>query len=78
METKISRNDELPHHLTPDSEWLHFLQATVVEWTAILGTSEVTIISPATSCDLRKHLSHRVVLSRHVYREKPGEGVGAA
>ena len=43
----------------------------------ILDTSAVTIISPAAAKDIRKHLSHRIVPSRHVYREKPGEGVGA-
>ena len=54
-----------------------FLRATVSELTAILDTSAVTIISPAAAKDLRKHLSHRIVPSRHVFREKPGEGVGA-
>ena len=75
--TKMTRNDELPRHLIPDSEWPRFLQATVAEWTAILDTSAVNIISPAAAEDIRKHLPHRIVPSRHVYREKPGEGVGA-
>ena len=73
----MTRNDELPRHLIPDSEWPRFLQATVAEWTAILDTSAVNIISPAAAEDIRKHLPHRIVPSRHVYREKPGEGVGA-
>ena len=76
--TKMTRNDELPRHLIPDSEWPRFLQATVAEWTAILDTSAITIISPTAAKDIRKHLPHRIVPSRHVYREKPGEGVGAA
>ena len=74
----MTRGDELPRHMIPDSEWPRFLQATVTEWAAILDTPAVTIISPAAAKDIRKHLSHRIVLSRHVYREKPGEGVGAA
>ena len=73
----MTRNDELPRHLIPDSEWPRFLQATVAEWTAILDTSAITIISPTAAKDIRKHLPHRIVPSRHVYREKPGEAVGA-
>ena len=46
--------------------------------TAILDTSAITIISPSAAKDIRKHLPHRIVPSRHVCREKPGEGVGAA
>ena len=42
------------------------------------GALHVTNISPAAAKDTRKHLYHRIVLSRHVYREKPGEGVRAA
>ena len=76
--TKMTRKDELPRHLIPDSEWPRFLQATVADWTTILNTSAVTIISPSAAKDIRKHLHHRIVPSRHVYREKPGEGVGAA
>ena len=64
--------------MIPESEWPRFLQATVAEWAAILDTSAVTIISPAAAKDIRNNLSHRVVPSRHVHREKPGEGVGAA
>ena len=74
--TRMTRGDELPRHMIPDSEWPRFLQATVAEWAAILDTSAVTIISPTAARDIRKHLSHRIVPSRHVYREKPGEGVG--
>ena len=69
--TKMTRNDELPRHLILDSEWSRFLRATVAEWTAILGTSAVTIISAAAARDVRKHLLHRVVPLRHVFREKP-------
>ena len=58
--------------MIPESEWPRFLQATVTEWAAILDTSAVTIISPAAAKDIRKHLSHGIVPSRHVYREKPG------
>ena len=75
--TQMTRGDDLPRHMIPDSEWPRFLQATVTGWAAILDTSAVTIISPAAARDIRKHLSHRIVPSRHVYREKPGEGVGA-
>ena len=75
--TRMTRGDELPRHMISDSEWPRFLQATVTEWAAILDTSATTIISPAAARDIRKHLSHRIVPSRHVYREKPGEGVGA-
>ena len=74
--TKMTRNDELPRHLILDSEWPRFLQATVAEWTAIPDTSAITIISPTAAMDTRKDLPHRIVPSRHVYREKPGEGVG--
>ena len=76
--TKMTRNDEIPRHLIPESEWPRFLQATIAEWTAILDTSAITIISPTAVKDIRKHLHHRIVPSRHVYREKPGEGVEAA
>ena len=76
--TKMTRNDELLRHLIPDSEWPRFLQATVSEWTAVQDTSAITTISPTATRDIRKHFSHRIVPSRHVYREKPGEGVGAA
>ena len=76
--TRMTRGDELPRHLIPESGWPRFLQATVAEWTAILDTSAVTNVSPAAAKDIRKHLSHRIVPSRHVYREKSGEGVGAA
>ena len=76
--TRMTRGDELPRHMIPESEWPRFLQATVAELAAILGTSTVTIISRVAAKDIRKHLSHRIVPSRHVYREKPGEGVGAA
>ena len=54
--TKMTRNDELPRHLIPDSESPRFLQATVAEWTANLDTSAITIISPAVAKDLRKPL----------------------
>ena len=53
--TKMTRNDELPRHLIPESGWPRFLQATVAEWTAILDTSAITIISPTAAKDLRKH-----------------------
>ena len=74
----MTRNDELPRHLIPDAEWPRFLRATVAEWTAILGTSAITIISAAAARDVRKHLLHRVVPLRHVFRENPWAGVGAA
>ena len=32
----MTRGDELPRHLIPESEWPRFLQATVAEWAAIL------------------------------------------
>ena len=76
--TRMTRGDELPRHMSPESEWPRFLQATVAESAAILDTSAVTIVSPAAAKDIRNNLSHRIVPSRHVYREKPGEGVGAA
>ena len=61
--TRMTRGDEFPRHMTPESEWPRFLQAMVTEWAAILDTSAVTIISPAAAKDIRKHLSHRIVLS---------------
>ena len=76
--TKMTRGDELPRHVIPESERPRFHQATVAEWTAILDTPAVTIISPTAAKQKRQHLSHRTGPSRHVYREKPGEGVGAA
>ena len=76
--TRMTRGDELPRHMIPESEEPRLPQATVAEWTAILDASAVTIISPAAAKDTRRHLSHRIVPSRHVYCEKPGEGVGAA
>ena len=74
----MTRGVELPRQMIPESEWPRFLQATMAEWAAILVTSAVTIISPAAAKDTRKHLLHRIFPSRHVYREKPGDGVGAA
>ena len=47
--TRMTRGDELPRHMIPDSEWPRFLQATVTEWAAFLDTSAVTIISPAAA-----------------------------
>ena len=76
--TSMTRGDEIPRHMIPESEWPRFLQATMAEWAAILDTSVFMIFSPAAAQDIRKHLSHRVVPSRHVYREKPREDVGAA
>ena len=76
--TRMTRGDELTRHLSSESEWPRFVQATVAGWMAILDTSAVTIISLAAAKDIRKHLYYRIVLSRHFYREKPGEGVGAA
>ena len=76
--TRMTRGDELPRQMIPESEWPRFLQATMAEWAAILVTSAVTIISPAAAKDTRKHSFHRIFPSRHVYREKPGDGVGAA
>ena len=75
--SRFSGKKRMPRHMISDSEWPRFLQATVAEWAAILDTSAVTIISPAAANDIRNHLSHRIVPSRHVYRETPGEGVGA-
>ena len=49
----MTRGDELPRHMIPDSEWPRFLQATVTEWAAILDTSAVTIISPAAAKDIQ-------------------------
>ena len=76
--TKMTRNDELPRRLIPDSEWPRFLQATVAEWTAVLDTSPVTIISPTAAGDIRTHLRSQNGSFENVHREKPCEGVGAA
>ena len=75
--TKITRTDELPRHKIPDADWPRFEAATIAEWAAILATPAVTIISPAAARDIRRHQPDRIVPSRHVFREKPGEGVGA-
>jgi hypothetical protein len=75
--SKAHRTDELPRHKIPNSEWPRFLAATVKEWKAILDTGAVTIISPKTANEIRHSHPDRIVPSRHVYREKPGEGVGA-
>ena len=56
--TRMTRGDELPRHMIPESEWPRFLQATVAEWAAILDTSAVTIISPAAAKDIRKNCSY--------------------
>ena len=58
--TRMARGDELPRHMISESEWPRFLQATMAEWTAILDTSAVTIISPAAATHKRKHSSHRI------------------
>ena len=47
--TRMTRGDEMPRHMIPESEWPRFLQATVTEWAAIFETSAVTIISPAAA-----------------------------
>ena len=65
--TRMTRGDELPRHMIPDSEWPRFLQATVAEWAAILDTSAVTIISPAAAKDIRKHMSHRILFFRDMF-----------
>ena len=73
--TKMTRGDELPRHMIPESECPRFSQAAVAEWTAILDSSAVAIISPAAAKDIPKHSSYRIVPSRHVYREKPRERI---
>ena len=35
----MTRGDELPRHIIPESEWPRFLQATVVEWILPLSRS---------------------------------------
>ena len=60
-----------------ESEWPRFLQATVAEWTASWTLPLFRSFLLRQVNDIHKHLSHRIVPSRHVYREKPGEGVGA-
>ncbi len=49
----------------------------VKEWAAILETGAVTIISPSNAREIIKLKPDRVIPSRYVFREKPGEGRGA-
>ena len=75
--SKMQRTDELPRHKIPPQEWPRFLAATVKEWSAIFSTQAVTIIYPDNARKIIAQTPERVVPSRHVYREKPGEGIGA-
>ena len=76
--TKMTRNDDLPRHLIPDSEWPRFLQATVAEWTAMLGTSRChRHLSSGSSGHTKALAPQSRILETHLPRET-GEGVGAA
>ena len=73
----VKRTQELPRSKIPESEWPKFHEATIKEWEAILETTAVTIISPKAAKDIYRTCPDRIIPSRHVYREKPGEGVGS-
>ena len=75
--TGIKRTDDLPRNQIIDKEWPQFITGTVEEWESILATSAVTIIYPKEALRIRNDKFDRIVLSRHVYRKKPGEGVAA-
>ena len=75
--TGIKRTDELPRVQISDSAWLKFVYGTVKEWESILATCAVTIICPREASIIPKEKYDRIVPSRHVYRNKPGEEVGA-
>ena len=72
------RTDELPRSKILPKHWPRFLEATVKEWESILSTGAVTIISPKQAETIRRDYPDRIIPSRHVFREKPGEGLGAA
>ena len=75
--TVVKKVSEIfPNQITA-SDWPRFHAATIKEWKAILSTPAVTIISPEAAATIRRETPDRIVPSRHVYREKPGEGLGA-
>lgn len=55
-----------------------FIKATIKEWAAIFGLKAVTIIGPQEAEKIRAANPDRIVPSRHVYRWKPGGGLGSA
>ena len=71
------RTDELPRSKITPEEWPKFLQATTHEWEAILSTPAVTFISPKAAEVIRRDHPDRIIPSRYVYRNKPGEGFGS-
>ena len=76
--TRMTRGDELPRHMVSDSEWPRFSPGHGDRVDCHFGHFRChDHLSSCSKRDIRKHLSHRIVPSRHVYREKPGEGVGA-
>ena len=74
---QLHRNDEIPRQKIPASGWPRFLVATMKEWISILSTGAATILCPQAAAEIREHFPDCIVPSRHVYKEKPGEGLGS-
>lgn len=68
---------ELPRNQIEDSEWPSFIKATIKQWKSIFDLRAVTVIGPKQAAPIREQTPDRIVPSRHVYRWKPGDGLGA-
>ena len=75
--SKLQKTGEIPMSKIPDSEWPRFQEAIIKEWKNILATGAVTIIDPRSAKEIIKNNPDRLVPSRYVLREKPGEGLGS-
>lgn len=69
--------NELPRSHISDGEWPGFIKATIKEWKRIFALKAVIIHSPKAAAPIRAQTPDRIVPSRHVYRWKPGDGLGA-
>ena len=77
VSSRVQRGAEIPmSKITPEMK-PRFTAAMIKEWKSILATGAVTIISPEAARDIERLRPDRIVPSRHVFREKPGEGLGA-
>ena len=74
----LKRSDELAmSEVKKPENWPAFSQSVSKEWSSILATGAVTILTPKKSAEIRSKFPSRILPSRHVFRWKPGDGEGA-
>ena len=72
----LKRSDELAlSEVRSKENWSKFKASVVKEWSSILSTGAVTILTKQRSDEARRLYPTRIMPSRHVFRWKPGEGV---